>query len=350
MLDGSAYSLIDRITSSSSGSPLTDVQYQAPLVQAILDTHLGMGRGGSASISFGTVVDNTNNTNRGGVSIATGSTYNVSIPLMLTAIDATFTNKMIPIGKVSDLQLQFFMASVGNSVQTASTTANWKLTNFSLVVDFLELDAGAMAELDRKSDGGIIQYSGEIWRGYQFALNAGSSADTIVVPAKMQSCKTLYSTFRYTQNVNNSVACSTVARMNPFINGATFYANIGATAVPQVPLRNAGQFFIELIKAQHGLYEPIAYTNQFNATNWVVCDQTASDTATSVGSFLLGLDLENFNGKGDVVYSGASIVGGTVLSLVQAYGTPLALAVTQNVYLQADAVVSIVNGQMSLVY
>ena len=350
VLDGSAYSLIDRITCTSSGSPLTDVQYAAPLTQAILDMQVGVARGSGMSVAYGTVVDNQYNTNRGGVSIAQNGTVNVCMPLMLTAIDATFNSKLIPVGAIADLQVQFFMASVGNSVQTASTTANWKLSNFSLVADFIELDAGAQAEIDKLSNG-KIQFSGEVWRGYQFSLNSGSSADTIVVPVKCQSAKSIYSIYRNTAVINNTAACSTVARINPFVSAATFYVNIGSESMPQIPLKNSAQFYIEMIKSQHGLYSPQAYQGQFNVTNWNLNSTTTTDAATAVGSFMVGLDLESFANKSEVCYSGVGITGGTVLNIVQTYGpSALAAAATQNVYMHCDAVVSIESGVMTLVY
>ena len=353
ILDGSAYALFDRITVSSSGNPLTDVQYFSPLATAMLELQTGVSKSTGLSCSFGTAPEATNNVNRAGATINKAASMNISIPLMFSAIDATCQSKLIPVGAISDLQVQFYMSSVANSVQSSSSTANWQITNFSLVADFIELEASAQKELD-SANGGMYRFSGEVWRSYQFNINSGSTSDTIVVPVKCQSAKTLLSIYRPAANIGNVASVANLSRLNPFVTGATWYANVGAVTMPQIPLKNSSQFYIEMIKGLHGLYNPLAYMSQINYTNWNNNDYTAGDAAGSVGSFVALLDLESFSNKNNVIYSGVPIAGGTTLSISQTYGGSgngaITANVTQNVYVHADAMITVENGVMSLIF
>ena len=124
--------------------------------------------------------------------------------------------------------------------------------------------------------------------------------------------------------------------------------------MPQIPLKNSSQFYIEMIKGLHGLYNPLAYMSQIKYTNWNNNDYTAGDAAASVGSFVALLDLESFSNKNNVIYSGVPIAGGTTLSISQTYGGSgngaITANVTQNVYVHADALVTVENGVMSLIF
>jgi hypothetical protein len=356
LLDGSGYAVFDRIVVQSSGTVISDVQYYAPWSQGILDCQVGTGRDSTCSVSFGTSYDANLNTNRGGVSVASNGTLNICIPLLGTAIDASCSDKMIPVGACSDLQIMFYMASANSTVVTSSANASWKLTNFSLIADYVKIDAGAQRQLDEVS-GGVYKWSGELWRGYQASAGAsGDGSATVIVPFKGNSAKTIMSMIRLQANLTSPSAFTNTDRLCPFglpgsSTSSSWFANVGAQAMPQIAIKNSSQHFMELLKGFHTLYNPVGFSTQFNSATWAVAPSaTPATTATACGSFLLVLDLEAYSNKTNVIHSGVPITGGTTLSLVQTYANTLPAACVQNSWVHHDAILTVQNGIFSAVY
>jgi len=172
VLDGSGYCVFDRVVVSSSGSILSDLQNYNAWAQLILDTQAGSGKVGLMSSFAGTSASSANTANslRAGASVASNGTLNLSLPLMGTIFNGS--DKLIPVGAMSDLQIQFFISSYSNAVfggANAFTTDDWQLTGFSICCNYIELDASAQKMIDN-SLGGVFKWSTELWRSYNFRI------------------------------------------------------------------------------------------------------------------------------------------------------------------------------------
>ena len=183
-LDGSGYSVIDRVTVLSSGATVSDLQNYAPWAQLMLDSQLGVGKTSTFSTFGGGATNASTNIIRDGASVSGGASLNISLPLMGTAIDASTTDKMIPVGAISDLQIQFYISAANNAIygSAAGGSGNWSLSNVCLTVVYVQLDAGAQKMLD-EAQGGVYRYEaqGGVYAQACIAIVASSGEATILI-------------------------------------------------------------------------------------------------------------------------------------------------------------------------
>ena len=361
-LDGSGYAVIDRATLLSSGATISDLQNYSAWSQVILDTQTGTTKGGTASTFMGTGYDSNNSLNliRTGATIPASGSLNISLPLIGTAIDGSSDSHLIPVGSMSDLQLQLYISAVNNAVYTTNAAgANWQLSSVSLTCFYVQIDAGAQKMID-DATGGSIRWSCQLWKTYNYNLNSGSSADNVVVPIKCASATMVLAIYRKAANINNAAAYTTLSRICPFVSGASFFATIGSQTVPPVPIKNAPMAMAEYLKAWHGLYEPMALITCFDQNTWTVAKPAAETDPTKVGSFVAGLNLEAYSQKSGVLHSGLPILGGTSLVLNQVYAgmvdsssnpvTGLPANVLQTTMVHYDAVCEVKDGLFTVAF
>jgi len=345
--DGSGYSVIDRAVVLSSGATVSDLQNYAPWAQLMLDSQLGVGKTSTFSTFGGGNTDASRNIIRDGAQVAAGASLNVSLPLMGTAIDASTTDKMIPVGAISDLQLQLYISGNNNAIYGAAA-GSWTLSNVSLTVVYVQLDAGAQKMLDN-AQGGTYRYSGEQWRGYNYTLSNGSGADNIIVPFKGASVKSVAAIHRLSANINKNNAYTNLSRVNNYStagsNKSTWFVTIGSDVFPGIPIKNSTQHMMEYLKMWHGLSNPLALTTSFDSTTWTAGNNT---DPTQAGTFVAGLNLEAYSNKTGTIHSGVSVLGGTTMVLNQTYAAALSAQTIQSTYIHFDCIYSIENGQLSV--
>jgi len=386
VLDGSGYSVIDRVVVQSSGAILSDLQNYGAWAQVILDTQSGVGKSGFMSTFAGsaingtqtvytgtnnaattttvqtTIPENSANAVRQGASVAAGASINVVVPIIGTFFNGS--DKLIPVGALSDLQIQFYMSSGYNAVyggaasatQVAGTTTAWTLTNFYITANYVELDVGAQKMID-DSLGGVFKWSSELWKSYNFTLGGGFS-DNVIIPHKCESLKGIICLHRLSTNINNYNAYSTTSRLCPYANNATggtssFFITIGSEAYPNIPIRNTAQHAVEMLKFYHAVNNPDSYNNtQIDYTNWNAQDNTNPIT---MGAFANFLNLEAYNNKSGVLHSGVPVVGGTTLVLNQNYATNAAVnaamaGALQTTYCHFDVICTVKDGQIEVAF
>lgn len=344
-IDHSAYSFIDRIQVQSSGVVISDLQYFAPYAALMLDSQVGTGKGGFMSAFAGSAVAANANVQRAGATIAPNGNLNVSLPLIGTAIDGSSSDKMIPVGALSDLQVIIYINSTNAAVTAGAAITPWRLSNLTLTCSYVTLDAGAQAMINREY-GGEYKWSGELWKGYNFNLATGSTADNVIVPIKVASAKSLVAILRPAASMASISALTNSSRICPYSSGtgtSSFFATIGSDTIPGIPIKNTTQHAVEFLKMWHGLGNPQALVSQFDSGTW-----TAGDSANAAlcGTFAAGLDLECYSNKTNTIHSGYQIIGGTTLILNQSYAAALAAATLQTTYVHYDAIYTVSDGKL----
>lgn len=351
VLDGSAYSAFDRIITQSSSAVISDLQQFPGWAQIMLDSQLNSGKVGFMSAFAGTATDPSLNTVRAGASIAASGSLYVSLPLMGTAIDQTAGDKLIPAGALSDLQLMFYVSAVNNLGVTSSASASWTLANITLTVGYVTLDASAQKMIDDQQ-GGEYKWSVELWKGYNYGLPNGSSGDSVIVPFKGSSLKSIAAIQRLASNFNNPAAYLNVSRINSYATPSSsapssWFVAVGSDVYPPIAIKNTTQHAVEYLKMWHGLGVPSALVTSFDATNWIAGNNVNPALA---GSMVTGLNLEVYSGRSGVLHSGVAVLGGTTLVINQLYATALPAAVTQTTYCGYDAVITVKEGIMSVAF
>ena len=350
-VDGSALSFFERVVVMSSGTIISDfVSHYGPWCQAILDiqcpgpgknyTSIVMGTGSSANANFF----------RGGATIAPSGSLYVCVPLLGTIFDpACNGDRLIPVGSLSALQLQLYLADAGTPVTTASPAAKWSLDQLQLVASYTEIQPEAQAIIDREF-GSEIKMPLELWRNANYTLQANSSGDSPIIALKAMSLKTALFFYRLSQNLSNAAALTMSSRINPFYsatNACSFALTAGSQLYPQVPIQNYAQFGWELIKGFHAQYTPAGFQTQLDASTYYAGDSTNPATC---GSFVGALNLEVYPSKSGVLNSGVNCSGSSVLSIQSKYATQLPASTVLDFYGHYDALAVFRDGRVEVVW
>jgi len=256
---------------------------------------------------------------------------------------------------MSDLQLQFYIASAQNGVVSSSATPNWKLASLTLTCSFIQLDTSAQAVID-EAQGGTYKWSGELWKTYNFNLNSGSAGDNVIVPFKGSSLKTVVALMRPANHVGTATALTNTNRYNAYqisssTSSSSWFATVGNITFPNIPLKNSAMMMAESLKAWHSLNTPQGLTTQFDINNWEATPISATTTtSTTAGSFAAAVNLEAYTNKTGTIHSGQSVIGGTTLVLNQVYASTLPVNMLQTTLCHYDAICTVENGLLSVAF
>lgn len=202
------------------------------------------------------------------------------------------------------------------SVVASTSTANtglMTLKNVEYVANMIELGDSAMSVIYNSLEGQPLQFCIPQFRNYAFGqqLQTTQTECVIPIPAKFSSLKSLLTTVR--QN-----GTGTFGGAFPFSSTKSaltqYQYRIGASIVPAKAPSLPVEFYTEALKAM-GSISDIHYQPALDKASYILDDPVNSnDTATSVssrhsGSFVIGLDLENYPDTGsarDTLFSGAN--------------------------------------------
>jgi hypothetical protein len=296
-LDGSAYSLFNRIDILSGGQILETISDYGHTVNTLMDLQMaGTDAGVSGSVSLGINYAATNNVDKTGAQLAIGSGtaqyLDFSLPVALSGVLGAACSKYIPVGIMSDLRAEFTVEQAALGVVCASATPAWSIQNFTLNLQYVEMDP-QVAEQIHSANGGVYRISTHGWRTYSTVGVSGRASDSILIPARFSSATTFVTTYR-----DNSQAVSgsywTAHRVNPYYhasNKCSIQYAVGSTLVPQSPIQfGTSEAYTMMMQGFHSLGN-IAQNNRCTLTNWT---QTAyNGTAGSMGTFAIAVALES---------------------------------------------------------
>ena len=180
---------------------------------------------------------NVQSTNR----IQAGASINQCIPLVSGWLNM---DKYIPLvmmnaGFTIELTLCDNNRIGLTQTESAATTNNvfidssWSITNVRYVAHLIDLDRSFYDRLRMvmESSGGVLQLAGQSYRHFTGNLTAGSSTDTITLPARVKSVKSIFGTFI----TNGQVGANTNFDTSVFQTGGitSFRFEIGSVRYPQ---------------------------------------------------------------------------------------------------------------------
>lgn len=318
---------------------------------AVQDDLVSAGR----SLTVGSIVNGTS------TSIKTG----VKLNSATTATDGAVIRVCLPVysGVLGVLAQQFCPAVDGirqrftfEATDTALTYTNttdvttvfYKVSNIALQLEYIDLMPSVFAQLVSES-GGVLKVHGTAINNYQ-TTTAISSSQSLLIPARYSSVKSLLTTFRLTSNLTSPKLENSIGdRAFPYIKDYNFV--IDGRNIPAVPVRCSnssssgqqfgGEVFSELMKVFGGTHAP-TFDCVFTATNYLEATGTAG-----TGAFVLGLDFEE-DQAGHAIISGIDTNSSNIYLNMNQHTTSLALTV--DTFAMYDIICSfdVQNGTMSL--
>jgi len=310
-LDGSAYCFFNRLDVLSQGQVLESIQNYHVLCNALLDLQAdSMTAMNSGSIYLGTDTSTTQNVLKSGASIASGAVQDFAIPLALSGVLGACCSKYLPVSKITDLRLELTIENAIQAVVGTAGSTSFTLNNVQLVLTYVDVDPMVASQLEQAVGGRYI-ISSESWRNYTSILPASRSGDSVLIPARYSSLRTLLHVWRDYVNNNDQTKYWQSARSNPFYSSSGVQSqiqySIGAVLVPQTPIKfGVSEAFLNTQQAFHQLGS-ITNSSRCTLANWTQANYY--DTSTSaMGSFALGMNFDSFLNKTDSLTVGFNTI------------------------------------------
>lgn len=296
----------------------------------ILDDLQPLGR----STTIRTILGGSTSTLKAGIKLnsatsgADGAVVRCALPLH-SAVLGTGAQQFCPL--VDGIRLRMTMATTATALTYGNTTgvtaAAYKLSNFCIQLEVMDLDMGTMSALLNQS-GSILKQHAVAVNNYQATIAANSSANSILIPARYSSVKALLTSFRLAANLASPETENVVGdRVFPQIQ--TYFYTVDGMNVPSVPIRVAtsassiypGEVMSEIMKV-FAASNMNAFDTVFNAT------QFSDGAGTSgTGSFFLGLNFENDAAAGQALISGRDLNSSNVYLNLTQYASSVACVV-----------------------
>ena len=347
-LDGSAYCVLKRLDTLSQGLPLESIAGYNVLVNTLMDAQMDATVAStSGTVNLGTGYDATCGVNvfRYGQAIAAGAKVDYCLPLSLSGVLGSGLTKYLPVELINDLRLELTLEAAAQAMVcgtvAAPLAASYQLQNVQLVLTYVSLDP-AMAQQISQAVGGHYVLSSTSWRNFQTTLVAARSADSILIPAKYSSLRTLIHTFRDTAQQTNSGAYWLSARSNPFFSATGVLSSIqyslGSTYVPATPMRLPSEIFISAQEAFHQI-DSVTNGSRINQANWSQANYFDTN-AYNMGTFFIGQNFDAFISKSATITCGFNSIS-TPTFLTLNYPAAVATAQRCDSFAHFDMVIDI---------
>jgi len=227
------------------------------------------------------------------------------------------------------------------------------LSNVEYVANFIELGDSAMSIIYGSLEGQPLQYVVPDFRNYQFSQTINGTADVITnitmpIPAKFSSLKSLLTTIRQ----NGSGAFGGHYPFSSTSSGIVDYQfRVGSQIMPPKVASTLPEMFAEACKAM-GSISDLLYTPSIDKFSYsLVAPVASNDSATNVsssssGSFVIGLDLENYSAAPkDTIFAGFNTNTDDIFLIMNFKGRGVADALTRfDAFSNFDSVLVCENG------
>ena len=284
------------------------------------------------STTVGTIVAGATSTLKAGIQLngattVDGSVVRCALPLY-SGVLGMGAEQYCPM--VDGIRLRMTMASTEVGLKyaniTAVTAAQYKLSNFCIQLEVMDLDPATMGALIQQS-GSVLKQHITCVNNYQATLSA-SSANSILIPARFSSVKALLTTFRLSANLASpQIYNVTGDRLLPQIS--SYFWNVDGANIASVPIRVAtsasfvytGEVLSEIMKV-FGASNQTAFDCVFNATTFNNLVGTGG-----TGSFFIANNFESQDSAGSALISGRDLNSSNVYLNLTHYATALASVV-----------------------
>jgi hypothetical protein len=233
-------------------------------------------------------------------------TYCISL---ISLVGSLCSEKYIPLYAMTSAPLRVEIQLVSNTLsavcsEIALGTVPLQITNCEYVAQMIELSDAAIATIEAQRGGGPLQFAVTDFRNYASTSNgqvstASSTSFAVPIPAKFSSLKSIFIATRVSAKTG-AITYFPFSTNKFLISDYSF--RVGSQVMPSKNPNSPVEMFAECMKAIGSLgdynHQPsidkLSYEQDFPTVN----DDTATTTGTvSSGSFIIGLDLENYSGS-----------------------------------------------------
>jgi hypothetical protein len=281
------------------------------------------------------------------------TTYNIPLISILGTISGD--SVYIPVHALNAalrLDINFASALSASMTDIASTANTFSIGNVFLNVEYLTISDTAQSQITQMTNN-VYKWSSSRWSSFKYTHTAGTYTNSLVVPARFSSCRSLLATQRISAAIESERYNSINERTRNYLS--TYQLRAGSNFVNPKPVSVTGTG-IEAVQELRRIFA----NNTTENMPTLLCDgEFASDTTNSSAtatvfdsapkSFMIGCELESFS-QSQVVSGMSSLSNGLILDLIFAGAAPV--AAVWDVFIEADSVVTVdgSTGQMGVVF
>ena len=359
VFDGSAYSVINRMTVTHAGNVVDDILNYNIVANYYLNNTLSASEKIGLSSMLGNAADGSEN----GYSIATTKSFTACLPLLGSVFLGA--SKLIPVGLLNDdIQLDLYTETSLKAFYATSITSDYTITNAQLNLCYVEISDEAMAQV-------ASTYGQQIYIATETFKCSPVSLDSTISGNYSALCPTRYSSLKALHFVPRSAADQVQAsyslgsNVNPNIN--EIQLRVGNVTTPNRPIQiggstvaGFGEAFANTQRAFHALgmrevngcyslsnYNVVNTANVATVySNGVVAQRTAAGATAYLNSFTFAIELESVAHKDSVLISGMNTLSAPVfldLNIAEAVGNTFEITTIAHI----DQILVIENGIMS---
>lgn len=338
IFDGTASSIISRLDIYHASNLIESITDYNVLASLLFDFSCGSDTWFS---TCNVMMGSSSATNRQGLAVAAAASATVCLPL-ISGVVGTLADKYLPLGEMSggDLRLEITLASDDVGLVNAVDGTVMTVSEVEFVCQIVELSDDAGRQI-RQMNGGNYQIHGTSFRGYTNSMSAVAGTQSLLVPARFTSLKSLLVATRNSASAVAALAHSVSGRSRDNISSAQL--RVGSLSVPQkaIDCTTVSEPFAELLKAFHA----ISISDYSTLVNRTTYDSANSAAADHTYAWAIGFELESFSLKNDVLQSGINSISQNIF-LDLTCSTALTAAYTINTFACIDHMLTVQNGIM----
>jgi hypothetical protein len=233
----------------------------------------------------------------------------LALPLALSGVLGSGCSKYLPLSKINDLRLELTIEAATQAVVQASGTANFTLNNVQLILTYIDVDPVVASRVEQAVGGRYI-ISTESWRNYTSILAANRTSDSVLIPARYSSLRTLLHTWRDNANATDQTKYWLSGRSNPFYSTTNVPCSIqyaiGSSLIPQTPIKyGVSETLMNTQQAFHQLGS-ISAGSRLTLTNWTQPNYYGS--VSYMGTFAFAQNFDSFLNKSDNLTVGMNTI------------------------------------------
>ncbi|MEY3751980.1 MAG: hypothetical protein RLZZ354_522 [Pseudomonadota bacterium] len=295
-LISSAASFFDQLVLYSNNTPLEQVNQYGLLQNFLLQNTVNLSqRYGGMTVGMGC---DSNSANGIDLPHAAVGTYRFNFCIPLLSMIGINSERLFPIGCVSNLQLQMTTSQILPIVSYCTSVAaqpvfsqNFLLSEFSLNLKYIDIGEMASSMLMATLPDNRILYKSATYTNSQITIPNGSSgAQQLLLQIRNTSVKSIYSQF----GQSNSVAAQSLVSPNGYYDGINISTNsrqlqVGGSFYPNRPINDVSrpsEGYLYLIQALGGSI-PSSLGTVVNREMYNSVGGTTLPTGTNVETFLV---------------------------------------------------------------
>ncbi|KAG5177501.1 hypothetical protein JKP88DRAFT_274166 [Tribonema minus] len=286
----------------------------------------------------------------GAVNAASVTYRDFAVPLVSIVSALSAGDRYLPLHALdSPLRLDIQWADPAQSIAfVGGGTYTFSISNVYLDCQTITLADSVEAQLKSLTNG-VYQWSSSVWKSYRTVHAAGQLSNSVMIPSRVDSAKSLLLAMRSTASEFSTTNSSVTHRIRNYL--ASWRVRSGNQFVNPTPVTCDGAALPTFLEACRvfGIPASEATETLMAVTDFTVdADATWSATSTD-GSFLVGQELESFSQSSKLVSGISTAANSLVVDLTFASGSS-PVAANLDAFVEADAIFTVANGQLSVAY